>query len=69
MGEENISRRALVGAAVSAAVVGTVRVAASKERAVEETAQALADAMREIHGGDWRFDVDHDIQMVMVIPA
>lgn len=38
----------------------------NKKRAVELLAMTIADFMQQLHGGDWRIQVEHDAGLVMV---
>jgi hypothetical protein len=51
----------LLGEANAAATVNKKR--------VERLAKLLADAMKDIHGGDWRLDINHDAEAFYAMVA
>lgn len=36
---------------------------------IERDAASIASAMRMIHGGAWRFEIDHQHQIVLIRPC
>ena len=42
--------------------------AASAIEEVRAVAEYLAELMRGIHGGDWRIQIDHDIEFIFILP-
>jgi len=36
---------------------------------VEYRARQLVEAMRAVHGGEWRVQIDHDLHLVIVAPT
>lgn len=31
-------------------------------------AERLRDVMQEIHGGEWRIQIDHEVELLMIVP-
>lgn len=31
-------------------------------------AERLRDVMKEIHGGEWRIQIDHEVELLMIVP-
>lgn len=36
---------------------------------IERDAASIASAMRSIHGGEWRIEIDHQHQLVLIRPC
>jgi len=49
--------------------IGEVEASSSPLVDVEESAERIVSAMRLIHGGEWRCDIDHEAQFVVIIPS
>ena len=64
MGEESISRRAVLSGVATVAVVGPARAKTFDD--VERAARVLADAMQELHGGVWSIQISHTSTFVSV---
>lgn len=41
--------------------------ASAAQAEVCAAAEYLADAMRRIHGGSWRIQIDHEVRFVMIV--
>jgi hypothetical protein len=54
--------------AINTLLTDAVEIADRAKARLAHTANALARQMQEMHGGDWRVEIDHQAGFVLVAP-
>ncbi len=62
------ARRAEGPAAVAALHANALARAEGLKTTARILAENLRHVMQEIHGGEWRIQIDHDVELLMIVP-
>jgi hypothetical protein len=67
-GDLVINRRALVAGLIATTAAGSLDAKPDPRARIREVVTELLALMHEVHGGPWLAEVDHDAELILLVP-